>query len=128
MGAQQEARFLLSWVAIEALYGPSNPMEISYRLSQRVAFFLVPKRTNETRNLYESTRAGYSWRSKVVHGLRLSNLTEEESIKISHDAETLLRNTFLRILGDPEMIDRFDGDSRDEYLDSLVFDAYPKDT
>jgi hypothetical protein len=117
-----EVRFLLSWVAMEALYGSTNPQETTYRLSQRAAFFLGANR-NEARDLFQITKSGYGWRSMVVHGLRLSKLTPEESEKIAYEAETLLRRTFLRILENPEMVTRFDSSNREKYLDSLLFDA-----
>jgi len=123
-----EVRFLLSWVAMEALYGPISPQEISYRLSQRVAFFLGSNKSSEARKIFEIAKNGYGWRSKVVHGSRLSKLTTEVSKTISYEAETLLRKTFLRILEDPEMISKFDGADREEHLDSLIFDAYQAGT
>jgi hypothetical protein len=36
-----DARFLLLlWVVLEAIFAPSDPREITFSLSQRVAFFL----------------------------------------------------------------------------------------
>jgi hypothetical protein len=32
--------FLLLWVVLEAIFAPSDPREITFRLSQRVAFCL----------------------------------------------------------------------------------------
>jgi len=113
---------------MEALYGSNSPQETTYRLSQRVAFFLGSNKSSEARKIIEIAKNGYGWRSKVVHGNRLSKLTTEESKRISYEAETLLRKTFLRILGDPEMISKFDGADREEYLDCLIFDAYQAGT
>src|SRR5262249_24425299 len=36
-----EVRYVLLWVALEALFGPSDPHETTYRLSQQIAFFLA---------------------------------------------------------------------------------------
>jgi len=115
-----EARFLLQWVALEALFGSSNPQEITFRLSQRAAFFLANSR-DHARELFGIAKTGYGWRSKTVHGLRLSKLSPDESAEISHQAECLLRQTFCRILTDPKLAAHFDGRSREEFLDSLIF-------
>ena len=50
-----EARFLLLWVVMEALFGPTDPREITYRLSQRVAFFLGENR-DEIQMLFNNLR------------------------------------------------------------------------
>lgn len=115
-----EARFLLQWVALEALFGSSNPQETTFRLSQRVAFFLADSR-DQARELFKIAKTGYGWRSKTLHGLRLSKLSQEESAEISHQVECLLRQTFCRILPHPELVARFDGNSREDFLDSLIF-------
>src|SRR5437870_3377231 len=44
-------RCLLFWVALEALFGPDDGREITYRLSQRVGFFLGANR-DEARELF----------------------------------------------------------------------------
>src|SRR5579875_1908027 len=35
-----DTRYLLLWVALEALFGPEDAREMTFRLSQRIAFFL----------------------------------------------------------------------------------------
>mgnify|MGYP005856332247 CR=1 FL=1 len=115
-----EARFLLEWIALEALFGSSNPQETTFRLSQRVAFFLADSR-ERARELFNIAKTGYGWRSKTVHGLRLSKLSQDDSAEISHQAECLLRETFCRVLTDPELVAQFDGNSREDFLDSLIF-------
>src|SRR5262249_50940955 len=47
-----EARYLLSWVAMEALFGSANPGETRFRLSQRAAFFLGQS-TEERKEIFQ---------------------------------------------------------------------------
>lgn len=115
-----EARFLLNWVAMEALFGSSNPQETTFRLSQRVGFFLAGSRI-EAKAVFSTAKEGYAWRSRAVHGLRLSKLSPEKSSELSHQVEALLRRTFVRVLRAPELITRFDSADREEFLDELFF-------
>jgi hypothetical protein len=115
-----EARFVLDWVAMEALYGSSNPAETTFRLSQRVGFFLGSSR-QEAKTLYSTAKDGYAWRSKAVHGLRLSKLRQAESADLLHQVETLLRNTFARVLSDPTLAAKFDSEAREDFLDESIF-------
>lgn len=117
-----EARFLLLWVVMEALFGPTDPREITYRLSQRVAFFLGRNR-DEIEKLFNKTKALYSWRSKTVHGARLSNLPEDKSAQVLHDVEKLARKSMSKILLDDRLIKKFDGKKRDEFLDNRMFEC-----
>lgn len=64
-------RYLFVWVVLESLYGSKNPGEITFRISQRIAFFLSSDKSKRQK-LFESARTGYKWRSRVAHGMRLS--------------------------------------------------------
>ena len=119
-----EARFLLLWVVLEALFGPSDPREITYRLSQRVAFFLGCNR-KEIAQLFNKAKSLYSWRSKAVHGARLTKLSEEKSAQILHDVEKLARESMSKIFSDDKLINKFDGKKREEFLDDLTFALIP---
>ena len=117
-----EARFLLLWVVMEALFGPTDPREITYRLSQRVAFFLGQNR-DEIEQLFNNTKALYSLRSKTVHGARLSKLPEDRSAQVLYDVEKLARKSISKILLDDRLIKKFDGKKRDEFLDNRMFEC-----
>jgi hypothetical protein len=39
-----EIRYALFWIALEALFGPADGREITFRISQRIAFFLASTR------------------------------------------------------------------------------------
>jgi hypothetical protein len=101
-------RFLLLWIAIECLFGPADPRETTFRLSQRIALFLESDEGN-ARELFEKVKDSYSWRSKVVHGLRLAKLNEEKSLPLLVDLEQFVRRSLLSILENDSMATIFDG-------------------
>ena len=70
-----EVRYILVWVALEALFGPEDGREITFRISQRIAFFIATG--GEARDLFDRARECYRTRSLAVHGGRLSKLTPE---------------------------------------------------
>jgi len=112
-------RCLLFWVALEALFGPEDGREITYRLSQRVGFFLGANRV-EARQLFETAKAGYSFRSKIVHGQWKKDLT---ATKRMAQAESLFRRALARILEDQALVTTFSTKKRENFLDSLVFNG-----
>jgi Apea-like HEPN len=112
-----ETRYLMLWVALEALFGPSNPSEITYRLSQRLAFFLASNRS-EAGRLFGSAKEGYGLRSKIVHGLRLQRLGKEKSAEMMHQVECAL----VKILSTPQSLEVFKSERRrEDFLDRLAF-------
>lgn len=113
-------RYVLNWIAMEALFGSESPQETTFRLSQRAAFFLAETR-DQARALFDEIKDGYSWRSKAVHGQRLHKLKGEESLVLSYKLQEYLRKALRRILNDPDLIQTFNGKGREEYLDSLIF-------
>ena len=115
-------RYLLLWTALETLFGPNDGREITYRISQRLAFFLSANRI-DARQLFALAKKGYEWRSRVVHGMRLKRLKPELSESIMHESEKLVRDSLKRILADSTLIKQFDGRTREEYLDGLLFSS-----
>jgi hypothetical protein len=110
-------RYLLFWVGLEALFGPEDGREITYRLSQRVGFFLAGDRT-EARQLFETSKKGYGFRSKIVHGQW--NQHADSDAKMA-EAERLLRRALIQILQSSELTKTFSGRGRERFLDDLVF-------
>lgn len=113
-------RFLVHWLALECLFGPEDGREITFRLSQRMALFLE-KDEMKAREVFAKVKENYSWRSKVVHGLRLAKLTEVESRALLVDLEQLVRRSLMAILGNDTIAKIFDGGEREKYLDGLAF-------
>lgn len=113
-------RFLVLWLVVESLFGPEDAREITFRLSQRAALFLEKDRAT-ARELFSRIKESYSWRSKIVHGLRLAKLTPEKSQELLLELEDLVRRSLLAILCDESMVATFDGRAREGYLDGLPF-------
>lgn len=110
-------RYALFWIALEALFGPEDAREITYRLSQRVAFFLGGDRA-EAKALFALAKKGYGFRSKIVHGRWKE---EPDSETRMAEAEDLVRRSLVRVLEDEELRETFSGKGREPFLDDLVF-------
>ena len=113
-----EVRFLLLWIALEALFGSDS--EVTYRLSQRVAFFNAADRV-EAKTVFETAKRAYHWRSRVVHGLQIRKLRREESSDVLYDTENILRRSMAKLLSDQAIVEKFSEKNRDDYLDGLMF-------
>jgi hypothetical protein len=113
----EEVRYSLWWIALEALFGPEDPREITYRLSQRIAFFLGQDKTR-ARDFFSKAKAGYAFRSKVVHGRWKEN---PDNVKLMADAELFVRTALNRIILDAKLTKAFQEKNRETYLDELVF-------
>jgi hypothetical protein len=110
-------RCTLFWVALEALFGPEDGREITYRLSQRLGFFLGHDRP-EARELFVMAKRGYAFRSRIVHG---NWKKDPEADDRMFEAERFVRQSLLRILRDTDLIQSFSSRARETYLDDLVF-------
>lgn len=110
-------RYVLFWMALEALFGPEDAREITYRLSQRVAFFLASDRA-EARELFAVAKKGYGFRSKIVHGRWEEEADSEARMA---EAEDLVRQSLVRVLEDEELRKTFSGKTRETFLDDIVF-------
>jgi hypothetical protein len=114
---REEIRHLLLWVALEALFGPEDGREITYRLSQRLALFLATNRT-EARELFGKAKRAYGFRSKVAHGKWKH---DDETTAMTGFTEALLRRSLLRLMRDGDVTSKFLGQQRETYLDDLPF-------
>jgi hypothetical protein len=115
-----EVRYLLLWIALEGLFGSEGATEITYRISQRLALFLETESENQ-RKLYRTSKECYSWRSKVVHGMKTVKLSVDESDELLFTTEELVRRSLNKILLDDTLRSIFNGTQRESYLEELVF-------
>jgi hypothetical protein len=111
-------------MALEALFGPEDSGEITHKLSERIAYF-VSSTPLEREELFKRAKKGYRLRSKVAHGCRLSDKTVEESPVYLLWTEDVVRRAITKILGDPALISKFLGDSREDYLRKLTLGITP---
>ncbi len=110
-------RYLLFWIALEALFGPEDSREITYRISQRIAFFLSTDRA-EARQLFLQAKTAYGFRSKIAHG-RWSE--DPNATRRMAEAENLFRRAVIKILSDEDLKQTFSSRQRETFLDALVF-------
>lgn len=110
------------WIVLEAIFGPEGSGEITYRISYRIAFFLTSNKS-EAKLIYDNAKAGYKLRSKVVHGMRAKNTSEEKFQESLWKTEDIIRRTLKQILGEPDLIKQINGKNRETYLDSIVFSS-----
>ena len=115
----EDVRCSLWWIALEALFGPEDAREITYRLSQRIGFFLGQD-AKSARELFSQAKAGYAFRSKVVHGRWKE---DSDGLTLMANAEMLVRRSLNRLLLDPELAKLFQEKNRETYLDELAFRA-----
>jgi hypothetical protein len=113
-------RFMIFWIVVESLFGPTDGREVTFRISQRLALFLGENR-EEALSFFKTAKANYGWRCKAVHGLRLGRLSAEKSLVLMNELENIVRLSLRRILGDPAVQGQFESDNRERYLDGLAF-------
>ncbi len=116
-----QSRYIFHWIVIEAILGPEDGREITYRLSLRAARFLASTQ-EERKELFEGVKEGYTWRSKAVHGARLHKLQPNKSGELMVTLESVIRRSLLRILESRELTRVFDSKEREGYLDNLALD------
>jgi hypothetical protein len=114
-------RFTLLWMVLECLFGVEEMQsETSFRISQRMALFLEQDKDKRP-VLFGQIKKSYSWRSKIVHGLRVTNISEEDSQSLLLELETFVRSSLLAILGNQSIAETFDGKGRERFLDGLAY-------
>jgi hypothetical protein len=115
-----ESRYLWEWIVLECLFGPESPQETTFRLSQRIAFFTGTD-ASEREKIFSSAKDAYKWRSKIVHGGRISRLTSEKSLDLVSFSEGVIRSSMVRILNESQVCSALNGSGREAFLESLVF-------
>jgi len=114
-------RYLILWVAFEAIFGPKKNGNIKEKIATRHSKFMSNSDENIRNELYEKTRKGYKWRSKIVHGDQIGskNFRGEEFSDIYKFTETSIRESIKKILLDNNSVKIFCSDEREKYLDNL---------
>jgi len=117
-----ESRFAMLWIAMEALFGPENPGETTFRLSLRAGFFLASE-PSDVRRIFRAVKKSYGLRSQTVHGLRIrKKLTEGASLDRMQEVEAWLCDGLTKILLSPDHMRTFESSKlREAYLEDLVF-------
>lgn len=113
----EEIRYLLFWIALEALFGPHDAREMTYRLAQRISLFLAGDPT-EARQLFACVKRAYALRSKVAHG---QWRRDPDSTALVAEIESVVRRSLVQLLQNPELMKKCVGNEREAYLDDLAF-------
>ena len=117
-----EGRYLWQWIVLEALFGPDSPAESTHRLTQGISLFIEMEK-NSKKVTFKMAKEAYGWRSKLVHGAKLSKLTTPKSMELTIFTEGLLRAAFRQILESATIAEILNGKNREEYLENLVFSS-----
>ncbi len=115
-------RLIMLWLVVEGLFGPEDAREISYRLGMRLAFFLEG-RSGNARELFRKCKESYTWRSKLVHGLRVKEIRADEPTRLLSELEDIVCRSLIKILSSDELPKVFNSKRREKYLDEVVFDG-----
>jgi hypothetical protein len=114
-----DLRYPLFWVGLESLFGPDDGNEITYKLAQRIAFFISKDRTS-AREAFRKVKACYGMRSKILHG-RLKDHSKMD--ELMQQTEEIVRASFTRVIDDLDMMPIFLAKDRDGLLEDWVFDC-----
>jgi hypothetical protein len=118
---ERDIRYSLFWIGIEALFGPdSSGSEITYKLSQRIAF-LTASNPTESKEIFKVAKRCYGMRSTIVHGGWDDDPKMDELLGTT---ERIVRSSFLRTLRDQTLLERFQSKERDRFLEEIVFSRY----
>ena len=97
------------------------------RRYHRAVLVPIPRRTNEftvkVGKLGRNLEALFTWRSRIVHGMRLHSLSPEKSGEVMYEAEGFARKSLLKILASSGLINSFTGKDREKFLDDLIYSA-----
>ncbi len=115
-----ETRYILIWIGLESLFGPSSGQEVSFRIAQRISLFLRDDRVDRA-ECFKAVRSAYTMRSKVVHGRALKKISPEKAEDQAINSEAYLREAITKLLEEPSLLVEFtDEKCRDAYLDGLA--------
>ena len=114
---RHDFRYASFWVGLESLFGPDDSGETSYKICQRIAFFLGDS-PDVARDLYRKAKNCYSTRSKIVHGRWKHDPKMADAMA---DTESIVRTAFRRLLENPQLLNAFISKKRDVFLEDWVF-------
>jgi hypothetical protein len=114
----RDIRYLLFWVGLEALFGSDDGREISYKLAQRIAFFLCIS-PETAKAMFREVKKCYAMRSQIAHGRWEDSKAFDDLMGVT---ETSARKVFLRLIDDPNLMSIFtEKKQRDVYLEEFIF-------
>jgi hypothetical protein len=114
---QAEVRYLLLWIALEALFAPEDARKFTDLLAPRIGRFLSTDH-QEAGEVGQEALQSHMLKSRIAYG----QTTEQADLsEHSYESETLLRQALRKILSDDDLIKRFsNGKNREAYLNGLT--------
>ena len=115
-----EVRYLLLWIALEALFAPEDsPTRGPDLFARRIVQFNSAD-CRPADDHYARARRAYLLKSRIAYGQR----TEPADLaECGHETESLLRGALRKILSSDDLTDLFSGTSgREDFLKGLVTD------
>lgn len=114
-----EGRYLLLWVALEAIYSADS--EISFRIALRISK-LLRGQSSSARLLFARMKSSYTIRSRIAHGQLLKETKQMNHMREMLHLELILRDSFRAIAADGAIFAKVQSkNGRGQYLDSLCF-------
>ena len=95
-------------IFLEALLGTDSPTELSHQIAERViAINHKNKDVDEKYSIYRKIKESYNFRSKVVHGVKLSKKDHNKIIEIDKFIIDECCNLYINILKNKQLEDLF---------------------
>src|SRR5262249_51143322 len=98
--------------------GPQNVGETTFKLCQRIGFFIGGNNLQIARDIFKKAKNCYNTRSKIVHG----RWKDDPAIDgVMADTEAIAPTALRHILDDQGLLKVFVSNQRDGFLEDLVF-------
>jgi hypothetical protein len=109
--------------AFEALFSTS-PAELSYRLSERVAF-LLGNYGHSRAEVFRQVKLAYEVRSKLVHGDGLAQSKIETISELSRCCDAYLREIMQLLFGEEDLKAQIDvaPNAIDRFFEQIIFES-----
>jgi len=123
VGITHEAgiRYVLVWLALEAIFGPADGRRVTKRLSARIPALLAIDLGQQAQAVSDDVRTAYDLRCDVVHGREIDEEHSKTPGRSEVNSEQWARLALCKVLGDPTLAATFSNEEkRDAYLDGLV--------
>jgi hypothetical protein len=107
-------RYMLLWIALEALFGPKGRADVTRRLTRNLSLFLA-RDAEQQAALWTRATQDYDRRSGIAHG-EGGRVEQAEWVELILRAEDWLRLALVRIVQDPALRATFSETSRRQAL------------
>lgn len=123
MAYNLDSRFVFFTIALESLFSHERT-EVTYRLSNRVAWFLGSSQ-NDRRAIFNEFKNIYNARSGFAHGLLPTKKLSTRDMHLLYSLEKFCREILLKIFDTPKLLNVFTSgkNNAEEYIKSLTLGA-----